>query len=362
MAPEQIQGGQVTPAMDVYALGIVAYEMFAGRPPFQGNISAIFEGHLLRRPPPIEQRNPAIPEKAQAVIFKALEKLPSERYPQASTFVDDLKAADETAAGIQPPAQPEIPAAVQPDHSSSSKSAPKPKRSNRFRFGIAGISSVVIVGLICACAAIGLYFFRDQVISLINTSANSTDTPNILYLTDFETSVSPNFPIDQQSQGGLSFSEGGYRIQVDAADWSYWGMIERNFGNVTIEVTATQLGGPEDNEIGILCRAANLNEFYYGVVTSTGSYWIGHKTATEFQILTDIPTQGSAAINRGNEQNTIRLDCDANDIRLYANSILLAEVNGILETPAGRIGLLAASHQEGGVDILFDNFIVTDAR
>jgi serine/threonine-protein kinase len=107
MAPEQIQGEEVTPALDIYALGVVTYEMLTGRTPFQGNMSAIFEGHLLRQIPTISQINPDIHPDAHVVLAKALAKNPADRYPSASSFVQALGEAlhlEEKPASVVTPA------------------------------------------------------------------------------------------------------------------------------------------------------------------------------------------------------------------------------------------------------------------
>ncbi|MCB9136086.1 MAG: serine/threonine protein kinase [Anaerolineales bacterium] len=107
MAPEQIQGDEVTPALDIYALGVVAYEMLTGRTPFMGNMSAIFEGHLLRQIPAISQLNPAVHADAQAVLAKVLAKNPADRYSTASNFIQALSDAlhlEEKPSGAVTPA------------------------------------------------------------------------------------------------------------------------------------------------------------------------------------------------------------------------------------------------------------------
>ncbi len=82
MSPEQINSfGQVTAATDLYALGVVAYEMFTGRGPFESEqLVHILMGHLKEAPPPPRQFNGAIPEALEAVILKCLAKDPTQRF------------------------------------------------------------------------------------------------------------------------------------------------------------------------------------------------------------------------------------------------------------------------------------------
>ena len=107
MAPEQILGQPVTAATDIYSLGVLLFECLTGRRPFLGNEpSAAGAGETtadrlryahLRLPPPNPSAvNPAIPAHLAAVIQKSLAKQPSQRYPNASAFLD--AAAD--AAGM----------------------------------------------------------------------------------------------------------------------------------------------------------------------------------------------------------------------------------------------------------------------
>jgi serine/threonine protein kinase len=92
MSPEQINGLEVDPRTDIYSLGVVAYEMFAGEPPFAGEtLGAIIKQHLFEPPPPLRP-HPAVraPEGLAALIEGMLAKEVDERYPSIDAMLADL--------------------------------------------------------------------------------------------------------------------------------------------------------------------------------------------------------------------------------------------------------------------------------
>jgi eukaryotic-like serine/threonine-protein kinase len=83
MAPEQFRG-EVTPAVDIYALGCVLFQLLTGTPPFNGPTEQIVYGHLHGPVPSVVERSKGIvPEAAQGVIDRALAKHPGERFASA---------------------------------------------------------------------------------------------------------------------------------------------------------------------------------------------------------------------------------------------------------------------------------------
>ncbi|MEU9832982.1 serine/threonine protein kinase [Streptosporangium sp. NPDC048047] len=99
-APEQAEGAPVTPAVDIYALGVVAYECLAGQRPFDGDTPVtIALKHIREAPPPLP---PHVPPAVRALVEQALSKDPARRFPSA----DAMSAAARQAGQLGPKTGP----------------------------------------------------------------------------------------------------------------------------------------------------------------------------------------------------------------------------------------------------------------
>ncbi len=95
-APEQAQGEIVSPAADVYALGIVMYEMLTGRTPFDGDTPvAVAMQHIQDLPTPPSQLNPSIPPALEEIILRCLEKVPEMRFRDGGALARALELLGE---------------------------------------------------------------------------------------------------------------------------------------------------------------------------------------------------------------------------------------------------------------------------
>jgi len=91
MSPEQIQGKRGDARTDVYAIGVMLYEMLAGRVPWEGdNALAVMSQHINAPVPPLHDLNSAVPPPIDGITRKALRRSPDERYEDAAALKYDL--------------------------------------------------------------------------------------------------------------------------------------------------------------------------------------------------------------------------------------------------------------------------------
>ncbi len=106
MAPEQIEGQRGDVRTDVYAVGVIFYELLSGRPPFSGDTPmAVMAQHLKANAPRLDMLNPDVTPQLAAIVAKSLQKDPSERYADMAALAEaiqhpetaDLSILDKTA-------------------------------------------------------------------------------------------------------------------------------------------------------------------------------------------------------------------------------------------------------------------------
>jgi serine/threonine-protein kinase len=145
LAPEQIDGGPLGPAVDVYALGIVAYECLTLRPPFIAD-SAVGVALMQTRddPPPLPA---TVPESVRYVVVRALAKDPQQRWESAAAMADAALAATDPRPGPAdaPPSPPRR--TTPPPSSLGNERIVKPRRDQRRLVLVAATISVLLVGV-----------------------------------------------------------------------------------------------------------------------------------------------------------------------------------------------------------------------
>ncbi len=102
MAPEQAAGDpDVDHRADLYAVGVLAYEMLTGQPPFGGQTArSIMAAHLTEQPEPVARRRTGLPEPLAAAVMRCLAKVPEDRWQQADDLLRELEALATPGSGI----------------------------------------------------------------------------------------------------------------------------------------------------------------------------------------------------------------------------------------------------------------------
>ncbi|MEZ0397322.1 MAG: WD40 repeat domain-containing serine/threonine protein kinase [Anaerolineales bacterium] len=214
MSPEQAQGEGVDGRADIYALGVILFEMLTGRQPFEGDTPmSVVVKHITSAPPHILDVRPDLPPAIEPVIAKALAKNKDDRFSTTVEFANALSAvargettALKTASRAAPPTVARLPAQPQP-------TPPPAAPPRRRRVGLwIGLGVFLLLGAAAVIAA--AWLFLPSFLPALQTAATAAPTitpaqPTPLPTLTPQTQQTPQPPADSEATSAASATPAG---------------------------------------------------------------------------------------------------------------------------------------------------------
>ncbi len=191
--------------------------------------------------------------------------------------------------------------------------------------------------------------------NFLPTGKAGSTSSNVLFEDDFS-KTSSGWDQTTSESGTTDYKDGTYQILVNQTQYDLWANPGKSFTDVSTEVDAVMIGGPVDNDFGIICRYKDTSNYYFGIISSDGYYAIGYVLDGKQSIFSE-QLEFSDAIKQGTESNRIRFDCVGSTLTLYANGTQLTQVTDNTLT-SGDVGLMAGTFDSAGTNVSFDNFVV----
>jgi hypothetical protein len=179
----------------------------------------------------------------------------------------------------------------------------------------------------------------------------------ILFEDDFSDPGS-GWEIGDYETGSVGYRDGAYFVTSTVEDEQMWGVANQSFRDLVIDVDATQVSGPsnDNNAYGVMCRVQpGVRDGYMLVISGDGFCSIYKIVDGDVESLADWAE--SETIRQGNATNHLRAVCDGADLALFVNGELVAEASDST-FQEGDIALTVTTFEAESTEVLFDDLTV----
>jgi len=307
LAPEQASGKPVSPATDVYSLGVVLWELLAGDVPFVGeNFVAVALRHVNEPPPSLRERRPDVSPRLDAAVQRALAKDPARRFPSMNAFAKELSVCLAEAEGESvPPPPPEDDLAmtvVTPPVRAPAPARPRQRRRARSRRHPFVYVLLALVAAGAAFAAVVLLSGTAQHSVLGGGGGGSSGSP--VHLRGVGNAyANPGHP-DSHADTARYATDGSastWWMKQTYGDQSFGGLLPGGIGLVLdagrsvklarIAVTTTTPGFTAEIRVGDSPTGSFTRDSSSQTVTGTTTFTLNGKTAQYYAVwITQLPS------------------------------------------------------------------------
>jgi hypothetical protein len=164
--------------------------------------------------------------------------------------------------------------------------------------------------------------------------------------------------LDSDATAELEIADGVLSIHVHSPNHVAWAYVERTFTDFRLRVEATPVGGPLDNEYGVLIRMRENEQFYAFSISADGYARVARYNVPNLeQTILGSDWTLTPAVQQGQATNVLTIEARGPQFKFWVNDELVAEVEDDTLSKGG-LGLYAGAFSEPGVHVHFDNLRV----